>query len=152
MGAGMLIGKSYKEWQAHPIATSITTHPIDDLDFPVVTVCPSKDSNTALYHDLVKAGNGTLSEDNKEILRTAAYQIFMEQPHKVYVDKMMATLHMGNIDQMLQGFHSIPKPYKHANGFEVRMWNLIGHTGLVCKFWRFLLVACLHSCFFVATV
>ena len=60
IGAGYLITKSYKDWQDNPIATSITTPPIDNLDFPTVTVCPPKDSNTAIYHDLVKAGNKTL--------------------------------------------------------------------------------------------
>ena len=68
IAAGILIGKSYKDWQKNPIATSITTHPIDDLDFPVVTVCPPKGTDTALYHDLVKAGNGTLSEKDRKIL------------------------------------------------------------------------------------
>ena len=35
LGAGVLIGKSYKEWQNSPIATSITTHSVYDLDFPI---------------------------------------------------------------------------------------------------------------------
>ena len=43
-------------------ATSITTLPINDLDFSIVTICPPKGCNTALYLDLVKAGNGSLSE------------------------------------------------------------------------------------------
>ena len=59
-GAGILIGKSDMEWQEKPIATTITTYPIDDLQFPQVTICPPKDSNTGLYHDLVKAGNRKL--------------------------------------------------------------------------------------------
>ena len=121
IGAGILIGKSYKDWQENPIATSITTHPIDDLDFPVVTICPPKSSNTALYHDLAKAGNGSLSEKDKTTLRDSAYKIFMETPHKAYVKKMSAISHMGNLDQVYQGFHSLPKPYKH-NGFEIKMW------------------------------
>ena len=61
--AGILIGKSYLEWQAHPIATSITTQPINDLDFPIVTICPPRDTKAALYHDLVKAGNANLTEE-----------------------------------------------------------------------------------------
>ena len=91
IGAGYLIGKSYKEWQDSPIATSITTYPIKDLDFPIVTVCPPKDSNTALYHDLVKAGNGTLSDKQRTSLRESAYKIFMEKTHKNHVKKIMAT-------------------------------------------------------------
>ena len=65
IGAGILIGKSYYSWQENPITTSITTHPIEDLDFPVVTICPREGSNTALYHDLASAGNTTLSEEDR---------------------------------------------------------------------------------------
>ena len=124
--AGFLISKSYNEWQASPIATSITTHPIDDLDFPDVTICPPKDSNTALYHDLVKAGNRTLLDEKRRILREAAFKIFMEQPHKKYVKKMKPLSHMGNLNQAFQGFHSMPTPYKSPNSFEIKMWNLNG--------------------------
>ena len=77
-GAGILIGKSYMEWQEKPIATTITTYPIDDLQFPQVTICPPKDSNTALYHDLVKAGNRTLSDEIRKTLKKAAYDMFLK--------------------------------------------------------------------------
>ena len=80
--AGILIGKSYKEWQDSPIATSVTIYPIDDLDFPVVSVCHPKDSSTALYHDLVNADN---SEGTKKVLKESAFEIFMGGAHKKYV-------------------------------------------------------------------
>ena len=48
IGAGILIHRSYDKWQESPIETTITTHPLDGLDFPTVTVCPPKGSNTAL--------------------------------------------------------------------------------------------------------
>ena len=35
-------------------------------------------------------------------------------------------LHMGNLDQVFQGFHSLPLPYNNANGFKIKMWNLNG--------------------------
>ena len=82
---GILIGKSYKEWQDSPIATSVTIHPIDDLDFPVVSVCHPKDSSTALYHDLVNADN---SEGTKKVLKESAFDIFMGRAHKKYMSKM----------------------------------------------------------------
>ena len=125
-GAGILITKSYKEWQENPIATSITTHPIDNLNFPKVTICPPKDSNTALYHDLVTAGNKTLSDESKDSLRKAAYDIFIEQNHKDYVKKMLVSSHMGNLPQILQSFHSLPEPYNDANGLKIKMWDLNG--------------------------
>ena len=126
IGAGILIGKSYKEWQENPIATSITTHPIDDLDFPKVTICPPRDSNTALYHDLVKAGKEPLSDENRNELRRAVYDIFIEQHHMAYVKKMSVTSNMGNLDQIYQGFHSLPIPFNDANGLKIKMWNLNG--------------------------
>ena len=91
-----------------------------------MTICPPKDSNTALYHDLVKVGNGSLSDKNRETLRRAAYEIFTEQPHKEHVKKMSATQHMGNMDHVLKGFHSLPTPYNDANGLKIKMWNLNG--------------------------
>ena len=126
IGAGILIGKSYIEWQENPIATSITTRPIDDLEFPKVTVCPPKDSNTALYHDLVKAGNRSLSDDERKTLRRASHQIFTEQAHKQYVKKMSALSQMGNILQVFQGFQSLPTPYNEEHGLKIKMRSLNG--------------------------
>ena len=121
-----MICKSYKEWQENPIATSITTHPIDDLEFPNVTICPPKDSNTALYHDLVKAGNGCLSDENRKTLNKAAFEIFIEPTHKAHVKEMLAFQNIGNMNQVLQGFHSLLTPYNDANGLKIKMWNLNG--------------------------
>ena len=123
-GAGLLIGKSYKEWQESPVATSITTHPIEELDFPIVTICPPEGSNTALYHDLVKAGNGSLSEEDKKALKESAFKIFLELSHREYVKRTLATSNKGNVDQVYQGYHSLPKPYFH--GTEIRMQSLNG--------------------------
>ena len=101
----MLISKSYKEWQESPVATSITTRPIDDLDFPIVTICPPKGSNTAFYNDLVKLGNGTLSPEDRTKLRESAYQIFMLKSHKEYVKRVLAASNLKNIDQVYQHQH-----------------------------------------------
>ena len=126
VGAGILIGKSYKDWQENPIATSITTHPINDLEFPNVTICPPRNSNTALFHDLVKAGNDILSDENRERLRRAAYEIFMKQPHIEAVKNVRTTFHMGNIDQVLQGYHSMPTTVSDGSAHKIKMWNLNG--------------------------
>ena len=53
-----LINDSYNDWQASPIATSISTHPISELDFPTVTVCPPEGPNTALNYDLPYKNQG----------------------------------------------------------------------------------------------
>ena len=33
---------------------------------------------------------------------------------------------MGNLDQVLKGFHSLPTPYNDENGLKIKMWNLNG--------------------------
>ena len=101
-------------------------HPIADLDFPTVTICPPKGSNTALYHDLVKAGNKSLSDNEGRALRESAFDIFIESPHKEYVKTMVATSNLKNLDQVYRGFHSLPKPFNERNGFEIKMWNMNG--------------------------
>ena len=92
----------------------------------MVTVCPPQGSNTALYHDLVKAGNGSLSEKNRQSLKESAKDIFIAAPHKEYAKKMMAASNVRNVGQVYQGFHSLPKPNKQESGFEIKMWNRNG--------------------------
>ena len=84
------------------------------------------DKKLKLSHPIVKAGNGFLSDEDRTKLKRAAYEVFIEQPHKDYVKKMSASSHMGNLDQVLQGFHSQPTPYNEANGLKIKMWNLNG--------------------------
>ena len=129
LGAGYLIGKSYLDWQESPVATSITVHPISGLDLPAVTVCPQKGLNTALYHDLTKHNDNSLTDKDRENLKMAAYKIFMEEPYKNNAEEMIAITNPENVQEVLQGFQSYPKPYGN-HGFEVRMWNTNGsiHT------------------------
>ena len=89
-----------------------------------MTVCPTKNSNTALYHDLVKASNE--SKGNRETLKRAAYEIFVEKTNKKYEKQMLAISNKGNMDQVLQGFHSLPTPYNYGNRLKIKMWNLNG--------------------------
>ena len=66
LSSSVLIYESYVDFQNSPVVTSITTHHIKDLDFPTVTVCPPKDSNTALNYDLMRARNMTLIKEQRE--------------------------------------------------------------------------------------
>ena len=90
-----------------------------------MTICPPRDSNTALYHDLVKAGNITLSDLDRATLRESARKIILEASHREYVKKMVAMSNLGNMDQVFQGYQSLPKAHK-LNSFEIKMWNLNG--------------------------
>ena len=120
--AGLLIGKSYNEWQKSPFSTTITTHPIEKLDFPTVTVCPPRGSNTALNHDLMQADNDSLTDNDRKNSNNAAYQIFMEPFHLEYNHNMLAAVNPRNVKKMFDGLQSTPKPYG-GSGFEILMWD-----------------------------
>ena len=63
-----MIASSYKEWQESPVSTTITTHPITDLQFPEVTICPPRGSNTALNHLLEKVKDVNFTKEEKKEL------------------------------------------------------------------------------------
>ena len=108
--AGYLIHSSYSAWQESPVATSITTHPIGDLDFPTVTVCPPKGSNTALNYDLMKA-NSSLTQEDKENLKKEISKIVLQPSHQVYTKTMVGVANPENMKQIFEGFHSVPRPF-----------------------------------------
>ena len=122
-GAGYLIHSSYSAWQHSPVSTSITTHPIADLDFPTVTVCPPKGSHTALNYDLMKANDTSLTEKDRENLKKEILKVFIEPSHQEYVRILVAVANLENMKQTLKGFQSVPTPYAGNRGFEISLWD-----------------------------
>jgi hypothetical protein len=84
--AGTLINSSYAEWKNSPVSTTITTHPLSDLPFPTVTVCPPKGSNTALNYDLMRADNDSLTAEAREDLKRTVVEEFIKEPHREYTE------------------------------------------------------------------
>ena len=130
LGAGYLINKSYSSWQKSPISTTVTTLPISDLDFPKVTVCPPKGSQTALNFDLMKADSNSLTDEDRDDLTSDAAEIFVESQHQDYIRNVLAASNLENVKQMFKGFQSFPRQILENTGYEVRMWNNHGsiHT------------------------
>ena len=120
VGAGYLISKSYSEWQSSPVSTSISTHPLDDLDFPSVAVCPPENSNTALNYDLLRAANHSFSKEDRERLIDAIWESFITEDHRSFADEMLAALNP-NVLEVYSGLQSIPTPYNY--GYEIVVWN-----------------------------
>ena len=120
----MLINNSYSAWQDSPIATTITTHPLASLDFPNVTVCPPKDSNTALYHDLMRADNSSLTEEDREGLKSSIRSL-VKISSLEFADNMLAATNPENLEATYRGYQSVPKPYS-SNGFEVKVSGVQG--------------------------
>ena len=77
-----MIIDSYKEWQKSPVSTTITTHPITELEFPAVTVCPPWKSNTAVNYILRKVRYVNFSTDQRQTLLNIAKEVFIEIPTK----------------------------------------------------------------------
>mgnify|MGYP002213879041 CR=1 FL=1 len=76
-----MIVDSYKEWQESPVSTTITTHPITELEFPTVTVCPPRGSNTALNHLLEKVKDVNFTQDERNELLNIIREVFIEIPN-----------------------------------------------------------------------
>ena len=87
-----MITDSYKEWQESPVLTTITTHPINELEFPTVTVCPPRGSNTVLNHLLEKVQDVNFSEEERQELLSISKEIFIEIPSKKFIPKMTELL------------------------------------------------------------
>ena len=97
-----LINDSYVDWQASPIATSITTHSISELDFPTITVCPPEGSNTALNYDLMKARNITLSDTQRHALLNLTRKMLFDQTSSEFVALARALTNEGNIEKLFE--------------------------------------------------
>jgi hypothetical protein len=111
IGAGWLISSAYSDWLEHPFATTISTRPIDDLDFPTVTVCPPKGSHTALNYDLMKADNNSLTDQQQENLHKTVFELFTETFHFHQVDRVLTTLNKESVKQIYAGSQTAPITY-----------------------------------------
>ena len=83
-----MINDSYNEWQESPVSTTITTHPITELEFPTVTVCPPRGSNTALNHLLEKVKDVNFTKEERQELLDISREVFIEIPNRKYARQM----------------------------------------------------------------
>ena len=109
VGAGVLMGKSYLEWHENPVATSISTLSISDLQFPNVNICPPKGSNTALNYDLIQVDGNVLTEQQKEKNQQFAYKIFLEAPFQEHHETLLQQINHENLANIFSGYQTIPK-------------------------------------------
>merc|ERR1712223_423717 len=98
-----MINDSYKEWQESPVSTTITTHPITELEFPTVTVCPPRGSNTALNHLLEKVKDVDFAKEERQELLDISREVFLEIPNKKYARQMTELLSIENMRSIVNG-------------------------------------------------
>ena len=77
--AGILIYQSFEAWDESPVKTTIETRPISEITFPVVTVCPPKNTFTDLNHDLMILQNMTLDNNTRMELVNYATELLYDQ-------------------------------------------------------------------------
>ena len=86
--AVFLISSSYTDWNKSPVSSVTTTRPISDLDFPDVTVCPPKGSNTGLNQALEQVTEEKLTPGLRKYFRDTAMEIFTERPSRMFASDM----------------------------------------------------------------
>merc|ERR1712223_2076821 len=104
-----MITSSYKEWQQSPVSTTITTYPINELEFPTVTVCPPRGSNTALNHLLEKVKYVNFTKEERQELLDISKEVFIEIPNKKYARQMTELLSIENMRSIVNGQASMPE-------------------------------------------
>ena len=76
--AAMMIQKSYAGWWENPISTTVDYRPITDLPFPLVTVCPPRNTFTSLNLALRSVENRTLDAEAQEELTRQLPEIIFD--------------------------------------------------------------------------
>ena len=115
-----MITSSYKEWQESPVSTTITTHPITDLQFPEVTVCPPRGSNTVINLLLEKVNNVNFTDREREKLINMSRDIFSQGPTKNHAKQMSELLSPDNIRSIVNKQTIMPSVDKDTNMITLR--------------------------------
>ena len=66
--AGYLIWNSLNNWMENPVATTISTYPIEQVSLPKIYVCPPKHTYTNLNQDIVEMKDISLTNNQIEEL------------------------------------------------------------------------------------
>ena len=107
--AGFLINNSYTYWIENPVSTTISTHPISELKFPRVTVCPPAGSNTALNYDLMNLNKSKSLDD--EIRQSLAQETtkLSKWARRQQSRLMLEALNNVTISNIYHGYDTIPR-------------------------------------------
>ena len=108
------ITNALQEWRESPVSTTITTHPITELEFPEVTVCPPRGSNTALNHLLEKVKDVNFTGEEKKELLEISKEVFLEIPNKEHAQKIRDPLSVENMRSIANGQASMPEVDKEG--------------------------------------
>ena len=94
------------------------------MDFPTVTVCPPKETHTALNYDLMKNENKFLTKEDRNNLQMSCNK-FIESSHHHFINAMLETVNPSNLRTMYHGFQSVPQAFMQKS-FKTIVWNKFG--------------------------
>ena len=117
-----MISNSYTDWKMSPVSTTTSTHPITELEFPTVTVCPPRGSNTALNHLLEKVKDVNFTREERQELLDISWEVFVEIPNKKYAKQITEFLSIENMKSIANGQASMPEV--DDNGMIIRVSHL----------------------------
>ena len=103
-----MITNSWMEWDNNPVSTTITTHPVDDLAFPKITVCPPNGSNTVLNFVLERVQKNNLSSEERIQLKNISNSVFVQGPFKKYAEELVASVNLNNLRSLYNGQSGLP--------------------------------------------
>ena len=99
-----LIHSSFSDWSLSPVATTITTQPIEKFKFPEISICPPRSLTSALKYDLVEVAKKTLSQRQKTRMQEKAKEIFSQESDLSFASSVLNMVNRKNIDQVFEGF------------------------------------------------
>ena len=73
----------------------------------------------------MKADNNSLTNKDRDHLKTIGYNLLVRPSHLEFLKYMEASANPANIELMIKGMQSVPKVYGNT-GFEIRLWDHIG--------------------------
>ena len=98
------------------MSTTISTHPITELEFPSVTVCPPWGSNTALNYLLEKVKYVNFTKEKRQELLNIARDVFIDLPNKKNSKQIIRMLSFDNMRRIASGQINLPEVVVQNNG------------------------------------
>ena len=131
-GAGVLIYRSFQDWDENPVTTTIETRPITEITFPKVTVCPPKDTYTDLNYDLMMTENMTLDNDTRDELANYAVELLFDPLYDKLMSDMGTLLDEDKYFNWYHGYAELRLPFgphagQHDLNYEVTTTALSGN-------------------------
>ena len=137
--AAYLITNAYGEWTESPVSTVITTHPISDLQFPEVTVCPPKGSNTVLNQAFKKVTDEQLTPGLKNRLKNMIQKKFLVDPSKTFAKSMAQMVNLWSSKDIQERKVQFPEKTADSIHFKVNVSAIenlaVGTEGR--RMWRY---------------